>query len=110
MSDTFKDYVADDLTSTFLNAEEFASAHTLDGIEVVCIVQDVNISDDMTTKVAGYAPDLYGDAKTINIRKEDLDEVPVYGQLVELDGERYEVINVADDMGMLTITVTGNRR
>jgi len=108
---TLKDHILHDIEAAFINTKEFAEEHILDDQTVVCIVQDVNIAEDLTVDKKGeYFPDLFGDAKTINISKNQLEEIPVYGQLIYLDGERYEVVSVADDMGLLTIVITGNKR
>ena len=108
---TFKEYIENDINNAFINADEFAEKHNIDNVEYICIVQDVNSAEALTIDKGGdYIPDLYGDAKTINIPKSSLEEVPVYGQLIYLDDERYDVVSVADDMGMLTILVVGNRR
>lgn len=108
---SFKECVENDITNTFINEIEFAEEHVLDGKQVICIVQDGFLAEDLTIDKRGeYYPDIYGDSKTINIPKVDLKEVPVYGQVMYLDGERYDVVSVSDDMGLLTIVVNGNRR
>lgn len=45
----------------------------------------------------------------IFVAKNDLPRVPVKGELLRLDGERYLVDEVAENMGMLEITIQDNQ-
>lgn len=107
----FKNQVDLDNKVTFLDLEIFAERHDINGVEYTCIVQQIAAQEDLTIDRNGdYYPYLYGMNKTINIAKSDLPDIPVYGQRLVLDDEIYFVINVADDMGMLTISITGDNR
>lgn len=108
---SFKDCIASDIKSVFINADEFADTHNINGEECTCILQDVTSAEDITIdKKGNYYPYVYGASKVLNVAKDDLTEVPVYGQTLEVDGELYSVENVADDMGILTITLMDNAR
>lgn len=47
---SFKDYIAADNKNVFLNEQEFAEKHNLNGSECVAVVQEVVINDDLTTE------------------------------------------------------------
>ena len=46
----------------------------------------------------------------VNCMKKDVEEVPVYGMVIDLDDHEYMVEQVNDDMGMLTILLVANDR
>lgn len=100
----FKDAVADDIDAVFLNREEFAEIHELNGTQCRAIVQNVVIDEDLTASNKEYGYGAYGYGSLINVRKRDLPRVPKFGTAWTVDGKLGEVVNVADDMGMLTIT------
>lgn len=107
----FKVQVSLDNKATFLELDEFADRHIINGEECICIVQEVISNDDLTINKSGeYYPIIYGNTKTINIPKSSLSKTPVYGQRLWLDGEIFTVANVADDMGILTIVIEGDSR
>lgn len=108
----FKDMVAADCGNVFINPDEFAETHNLNGKPCVCIVQNITSDYDMTSgdTLARNYYELYGVHKEVNVVKEALTETPVYGQKFYLDEELYSVMEVADDMGILTIVLVANNR
>ncbi len=108
----FKDMVAADCSGVFINPDEFAEEHNLNGSTCSCIVQNITSDYDMTSgnMEARKYYDLYGEHKEVNVVKSSLTETPVYGQSFYLDGELYTVMEVADDMGILTIVMVANNR
>ncbi len=91
----FKDEVENDISLVFLNAEEFAEEHVIDGVKVLCVVtqeSDVdtlkdgrlhaNIEADMV--VRGRERDLYYDTHGV----------------VNVDGREYFVQKVETNQGM----------
>lgn len=100
----FKDFIKQDNVNVFLNANEFADTHNLNGNLCTAIVQRVVINDDLTVSDAEYSYSAYGFGAVINVNKDDLRKVPKFGTVWEVDGKLGEVLNVADDEGMLTIT------
>lgn len=100
----FKDVVREDM-AVFLNSEEFADIHNLNGTSCTAIVQDVVINDDLTinSRMSNYSEGTYGRGAVINVRKSDLPETPVMGQVYKVDGKVGLVVSVADDEGILTI-------
>ncbi len=106
----FKEMVAADNANVFLNLDEFADIHNLNGTECKAILQDISVEQSLSIRSEEYSPDLYGSTILINCRKEDLPETPVYGQTFNVDDQLYLVESVADDMGMLTIKLISNER
>lgn len=105
----FKDIIRADF-DVFLNYDEFADIHNIDGISCTAIVQDVVINDSLYPKYGkeSYRDGVYAYGCVINVRKSDLPRIPIMGTILKLDGKVGRVINVADDEGILTITWSAN--
>lgn len=100
---TFKDQVAADL-DTFINLDEFADEHVLNGDMVKAIVESPTSQERwITGKEYGVYNGLEGNLYIVHCRKADLSDVPVYDQRFDLDGIICIVDSVIDDMGILTI-------
>lgn len=103
----FKDLIRQDNVDVFINTKEFADSHNLNGHQCNAIIQQVVINDDLTISDRSdveYSYGAYGFGAVINVNKDDLRKVPKFGTVWEVDGKLGEVLNVADDEGMLTIT------
>ena len=82
----------------------------LDGYRCRAIVQDVVLNESLYPQYGkdAYREGVYAYGSVINVRKEDLPKVPTIGMVFELNHKLGQVINVADDMGVLTITWIAN--
>lgn len=104
----FKDAVAADIKSTFINALEFADTHNIDGTDVLCVV-DSDILQERSSKAASeYAEGVFRAQILVYIAKEDLPVRPVYGEVIRLDGDLYLVQECIENMGVLEITIEAN--
>ena len=110
MSD-FKEMVAKDLTDVFINADEFADEHDLNGTVCQAVVQSPTSQERFIT---GRYYDEYNGISGVEVmvhcRKADMPETPVEGQVFALDGTPFFVNSVADDMGMLSIELHAHER
>lgn len=107
----FRDTINSDIGSVFLNPDEFAEEHSLNGVKCLCITQKVVINDTLTASSADdakYTDGLYGFGFVINVKKSDLGYVPRMGEVFLFDDLYGHVVTVADDMGVLTITWAAN--
>lgn len=99
---SFRDQVASDIDRVFINPDEFAELHTINGEEVLAVV-----SKDETKKRSRISSrnydGLHGDFATVNVKKELLKAIPANGQNFKLDGKLYKVDKCTDNMGLLTI-------
>lgn len=93
----------------FLDLEDFADMHDVNGVTCRAVVQDISIADDLTAG-GGVHLGLYGTLLEVNCRTRDLPEIPVYGQTFRVDGKLYVVVSVTEAMGMLTIKLEANDR
>lgn len=99
----FKDAVASDL-DTFINADEFAEEHEVNGQTVTCVVQSPT-EQEMFQQGINYSgfEVTHGNLVILHIKKADFGETPIERQIVTLDGEDGLVQSCIDDMGMLSI-------
>ncbi len=108
---TFKEQIAADNAAIFINELEFSEKHNLNGILCKAILQDISVAElevDSRNRIA-YSG-IYGCRLQVNCLKEDLPEVPVYGNAFYIDEKLYIVESCADDMGILTIQLVANDR
>lgn len=99
----FKRFVSLDVKRVFINSDEFAEEHILNGERVSCVI-DKEISQD--AKNIG----VFLNAVTIYVEKADLEEAPVEGELIELDGNVYVVRSVSDEDAVLVIVAEANEQ
>lgn len=105
----FKDAVKDDVKKVFLNQDEFADEHVLNDQTVICV-----IDEDLTTSIKDtVANPLYGvfvNMLKIYVSPDDLDNAPVEGELLNVDGKTCIVRQVAVEQGILVITAEANEQ
>lgn len=97
----FRDAVQKDIDNVFLNADEFAETHQLDGERVVCVVSS-DVDDGATPE------GVFTNTMTVYVKTSLLSRKPVEGELWNIDGELHFVRRVSDEMGMLTVTTEAN--
>lgn len=100
---SFKDHIAADI-ATFINSDEFADEHTIDGVTLPAVVD----SEEATGAPLSYAEGVFADKKTVYVNAEKLGYLPVEEQLMQLDDVQYIVRQVNKEMGMLVIKLERN--
>lgn len=104
---SFKAQLEKDFNNTFFNMNEFAELHSIDGREVPVVVDN----DTLLALKLGNNVDsdgIFEDAKLFFILKKYLDSEPVIGQIMDFDGESYQIGNILEDLGGYTIILKGN--
>lgn len=102
---SFKEQLEADL-GTFINDDEFAELHTINGIEFSCVLEGLT-TKEMLTK-ANNTPSydgINGITRILHIRTADMQERVAYGNAIDVDGEMYRVGDVVEDVGLMTITL-----
>ena len=104
----FKDMLKADL-DIFINGDEFADVHTLNGQEVSCVAQSPTEQESFLQGLQynGFE-DVHGRTTIVHVKKELLEEVPTEGEVIDFDGEPMIVKSCIDDMGLLSITLNFN--
>lgn len=97
----FKDALSADF-DTFINGDEFADIHEIDGIEIMAVVQGLTTKEAFT-RTPAYFDAVHGKTTVVHCKTGDLASVPAKGNILTLDGEIYRVSECTDDMGICTI-------
>ena len=105
---SFKDQIKQDLSDVFLNLDEFADLHRIEGKEVPVV-----IDSDMLEKLSKIGDNrIHGmdEADMVIMGKaSDLPENLDPGRLLNLDGREVIVVTTTSDMGLVQIAVRQNR-
>ena len=104
----FKDQIKQDLSDVFLNLDEFADLHRIEGKEVPVV-----IDSDMLEKLSKIGDNrIHGmdEADMVIMGKaSDLPENLDPGRLLNLDGREVIVVTTTSEMGLVQIAVRQNR-
>lgn len=105
---SFKDQIKQDLSDIFLNLDEFAGLHRIEGKEVPVV-----IDSDIMAKLSKIGDNrIHGmdEADTVIMGKaSDLPENLDPGRLLNLDGREVIVVTTTSEMGLVQIAVRQNR-
>ena len=105
---SFKDQIKQDLSDVFLNLDEFADIHRIEGKEVPVV-----IDSDMLKKLSKIGDNrIHGmdEADMVIMGKaSDLPENLDPGRLLNLDGREVIVVTTTSEMGLVQIAVRQNR-
>lgn len=105
---SFKDQIKQDLSDIFLNLDEFADLHRIEGKEVPVV-----IDSDIMAKLSQIGDNrIHGmdEADMVIMGKaSDLPENLDPGRLLNLDGREVIVVTTTSEMGLVQIAVRQNR-
>ncbi|WP_339271411.1 hypothetical protein NYE54_08105 [Paenibacillus sp. FSL K6-1330] len=99
-----KEQMARDVQQTFMNPDEFAEIHSIYGVDLLCIINN----DSLRQASQAMALDAYSSYLLLHISRTELEKIgrmPKEGNEFNLDGKRYRVTNVAEEMGMMEIAL-----
>lgn len=105
----FKDAVSKDVKAVFINLDEFADEHTLDGKTISCIV-DKDLTTGVNDTISHPIEGVFVTNITIYVDAKDMDTQPVEGQQIVFDDEYYFVRNVSVEAGIYAIVAEVNRQ
>ena len=105
---SFKDQIKQDLSDIFLNLDEFADLHRIEG-KVVPVVIDSDIMAKLS-KIGDNRIHGMDEADMVIMGKaSDLPENLDPGRLLNLDGREVIVVTTTSEMGLVQIAVCQNR-
>jgi hypothetical protein len=99
-----KEAMLADRDKVFLNPNEFAEKHTLDGEEYDCIVMTNGY-----VQSSGERLGVYVQKTTVIINQDYIPEIPVEGQRINLDGSYLYVEGCDIKSGILNIILSANQ-
>ena len=105
----FKDVLKEDLENVFLNIDEFASLHYINGKQIICIVDDVDAIQKTRDIKAGSISNVTGLGllhcdRVVCCKVEDLERVFSPGERIRMDSKQWIVDdNVSVQHGLLVL-------
>lgn len=101
---TLKDYIKDFDLDTFINMDEFAEDHQINGKTIKCVV-DTDIFDERSTLSGDRSGGVFKDSISIFIKMSDI-EKPLIDEMMTVDDDHYRVAEVKENMGMYEIVLS----
>lgn len=108
----FKEQVARDNKTVFLNLEEFADVHLINGREMPCIVdnnEQIEREKRAQYKQSFRADGLYVKELLIYVRAADFGALPAVGRLLQFDGKNYLISDAIDEDGIYSLSLEANK-
>ena len=100
---SFKDCVAADIHGVFLNTQEFADTHTIDGRKMDAVVERD------AARGGVHTDGTYRTRRLLYVDKTDYGGRPMSGKILNLDGREYRVVQEDEAAGVLTIEIEAIR-
>ena len=105
---TFKEQIAADISTTFLNCLEFADTHTVNGKEMAAVVDDNELLERDKAKImAAQTEGTYKARRLVYVA--NFGPRPAQGVVLTLDGKAYKVKSCTEEAGVLAIELEAVR-
>ena len=101
---TLKDLMAEDVGAVFLNPDEFAEYHSLNGKRTLC-----QIDRNLTTQADVNLEGIFINAITIYVSTDDMTK-PKEGALLRVDGSMHIVRSVSEEGGVFVIVAEASEK
>lgn len=99
---TFKECLAADLP-TFLNPDEFADTHMIDGRKMTVMVDENELLERDKARMGTHLDGIQKARRLIYVSKQEFGPRPSNGRLLSLDGKQYRVKSSTEEAGILAI-------
>lgn len=106
----FKDIVSSDLEKIFLNQDEFADYHTINGKTMVVLVDDNEmIEREKRVPMRDVMDGTYSRTLMLYVASNVFGPLPAVGRLLNLDGKNYHIVDAVDENGIYSISLKAVR-
>lgn len=105
----FKEQIKNDITSVFLNENEFSDKHIIDGKEMTVQLDENEAIDRQMREVKPNTEGVYVKQKLIYVSEAEFGPLPVIGRLLKFDGKLYRVVDAVSEAGIHSITIEANK-
>lgn len=109
---TFKEQIAQDNRSIFVNLDEFADIHMVNGNEMAVQVDSNEMIDREKRyqyKRSLYADGVYMKELLIYVKAEDFGKLPAVGRILNFDGKNYTISDAIDEDGIYSLCLEANK-
>jgi hypothetical protein len=105
---SFKQAVSNDISAVFLNQDEFADPHTIDGKAMTVLIDDIELVE-REKRMKSNMDGIHARQVLIYVSAAEFGPLPAQGRLLKLDGKRYTVLDATEEGGVYAITLEANR-
>lgn len=102
---SFKDQIQRDLDTVFLNLDEFAELHRVEGVQIAVVV----IKDELDKLKKGQILGLVEADMLLMGKKADFPDDLEPGRLLNVDGREMIVADSGENMGLVEVALRQNR-
>lgn len=105
---TFKEQIRSDINTVFMNVDEFAVEHTVNGKRMPVMVDNNELID----RVQGNKSNMNGlftKTNLIYVKAKDFGPLPAVGSVLVLDGLAYRITDATNEDGLFSIHLEANR-
>lgn len=109
---TFKEQIAKDNRTVFMNQDEFAETHLINGEEIPCTVDNNELIDREKRyqyKKSLYADGIYLKQLLIYVKAEDFGPLPAIGRVITFDKKSYIVADAINEDGLYSLCLEANK-
>ena len=109
---SFKELVEQDNRTVFMNLDEFADIHVINGKEMPCIIDNNEMVDREKRyqyKRSLYADGVYLKEVLLYVKAEDFGSLPAVGRSLTLDKKSYIISDAIDEGGIYSISLEANK-
>ena len=106
---TFKEIVRTDIQNMFLNPEEFAEEHVVNGKKMKILI-DNNEMIEREKREKSYIRGIYKKQFLIYVAAKDYGPLPGLGTSVNLDNNIFLVSDAVNEMGVYSISLEANKQ
>ena len=108
----FKEQLAHDNKVVFMNIDEFAEIHDINGRKMPCIIDNNEMVD--REKRYQYKRSLYGDGIYLKeilfyVNARDFGPLPAIGRSMIFDGRAYTVSDAINEGGIYSLSIEANK-
>ena len=104
----FKDIIKADVHNVFLNLEEFADTHTVNGTDMAVLI-DNDEQIEREKRNNQNMDGIFTNQSLIYVAASDFGPLPKQGSLLTLDKRTFRVADAIDEDGIYSITLEANR-
>lgn len=100
----FKQQLQRDVHTTFLNTEEFADTHMINGVLMPVLI-DSNEQIEREKRMSHHIEGVYQDEFLAYVSSQTYGELPAQGSFVQIDEKDYRVIDAVEEDGVYSLTL-----
>lgn len=105
---SFKDILQRDIDEVFFNLEEFSETHTVDGVAMPAMIDDME-HIEREKKMKSNMDGIHARQILLYVKASEFGALPAQSRILNLDNRKYIVLDAVDEGGVYTITLEANR-